>query len=1199
MRISAIFRTFFLAVCLLLAAFNGLAQNSSNQGTDFWVAYTGHVDGTLSRLTLFITSKKNATVNITAGGAVLPLVTVQANKAVPVYINPNVYTNTYVGLADGIKTNAGIHVTSDVPIVLYSHISRSARSAATMILPTKALGNDYYAMAYNQMPSDQSEYRVSEFTVVGVEDNTVVEITPSVPGVAFPSKQANQAFQITLNKGDVYQYQSTTDVTGSRIRTLGGCKPLAVFSGSTKVGFCEAPGSVNGSGQDNLYQQLFPVSTWGKNYVTAPFYNALNGVKDIIRIFVATDNTTVTVNGSTTTANGVTLNNPYAKGSVITFATNTPNVISASEPISVAQIQVSQSCNPINTNLNNPVFPGDPELTVLNPVEQTLTDITLYSAVSVPAAPTNITKHYLNIILKTADIPSLKIDNVSQPASSFTNIDGTYSYIIKDVTAASAIDPTHRITADGGFLAIAYGYGVYESYAYLAGSDIKNLTQFIEVKNPANNQPAGAGCANQDYEMELTLSYQTTELRWDPGNGQPEIVQANPVFDRQIVLNGQNLYIYKLSTSFNYITPGTKAIIVKAYNPGASLCGDYDIINLYFDVNPLPTASFSVNSQACLNAPVTFTDNSVLGTAVVKKWTWDFKDGQTLEATNGNPVQHAYVSVGDYQPLLKLETDAGCVVTSALQPVHVSPLPVAQFSISSPNCEQQAISFTDQSTAAEGTVSSWSWNFGQGRISSLQNPSITFSHAGQDTIRLVVTNTLGCSSLEQSRALQVHPLPVVDFSVPNICLSDPQAVFVNASTNADGSTTGLAYLWNFGDNNASGSNPNTSTLRDPGHNYSREGNYTIGLNVTTAQGCTVSLEKPFQVNGVNPVAAFEILNESNLCSSNSVQFKNKSYVAGFGAVTRLEWYFDFQNQPAQVLVDNNPSPDKIYTYTYPKFSSPASINYTVRLLAYSGGVCVSTAESKVLTMKAVPEVAFAALPSVCQETSPYQITQASEIHGTLGTYRFSGPGLSVSGTFNPKVAGIGTHTLKYVFTSQNTCADSLSRTITVFATPTVNAGRDTTILEGGAVLLNASASGNALNLLWTPATALSATNILNPLATPIEDIRYQLTVRSGDGCVNADEVFVQVLKLPVVPNSFSPNGDGINEVWNIKYLNSYQNATVEIFNRYGQRVYFSKGYEIPWDGRANGADVPMATYYYIINPGNGRKPMAGSLTIIR
>ncbi len=538
---------FLFLLSFLVFSKPAFAQNTSNEGTDFWVAYTGHVDAKSSRLTLFITAKVNATVTVVAGGVALAPVTVTANSAVPVYINPNVYT-TYNEQSDGIAVNRGIHVTSTVPIILYSHISNSARSAATMVLPTKALGNEYYTMAYNQM-SSSLEYMVSQFTIVGVEDNTLTEITlpAGVNSISNASHTAGSTYQITLNKGDVYQFQSNKDVTGVKITTVGACKPLAVFSGSTKSGFCEQPGSVSGSGQDNLYQQLFPLSTWGKNYLTAPFYNALHGVKDVIRILVGKDNTTVTVNGSTTSANGVALANPYAKGSIITFSSSAPNTISASEPISVAQIQVSASCNPNNINLNNQTYPGDPELTILNPIEQTLKDITVYSAVSVAAAPTNITKHYINVILKTADIPVFTLDNVAVPSSQFTAIDATYSYLIKDVTAASATNPTHRIKCAGdGFLAIAYGYGNYESYAYLAGADIKNLTQFIEIKDPNSNQVAPSGCASKNFNLETTLSYQTTELRWNLADGQSEIIQANPTFDRQYVQNGVTLYVYKL-----------------------------------------------------------------------------------------------------------------------------------------------------------------------------------------------------------------------------------------------------------------------------------------------------------------------------------------------------------------------------------------------------------------------------------------------------------------------------------------------------------------------------------------------------------------------------------------------------------------------------------------------------------------------------
>ena len=91
----------------------------------------------------------------------------------------------------------------------------------------------------------------------------------------------------------------------------------------------------------------------------------------------------------------------------------------------------------------------------------------------------------------------------------------------------------------------------------------------------------------------------------------------------------------------------------------------------------------------------------------------------------------------------------------------------------------------------------------------------------------------------------------------------------------------------------------------------------------------------------------------------------------------------------------------------------------------------------------------------------------------------------------------------------------------------------------------------------------------------------------------------KILKEPKVPNVFSPNGDGINDQWVIQFLDSYPGCTVEIFNRYGQKVYQSTGYSKPWDGMINGNPLPIGTYYWIINPKNGRKQMNGSVTILR
>jgi gliding motility-associated-like protein len=101
------------------------------------------------------------------------------------------------------------------------------------------------------------------------------------------------------------------------------------------------------------------------------------------------------------------------------------------------------------------------------------------------------------------------------------------------------------------------------------------------------------------------------------------------------------------------------------------------------------------------------------------------------------------------------------------------------------------------------------------------------------------------------------------------------------------------------------------------------------------------------------------------------------------------------------------------------------------------------------------------------------------------------------------------------------------------------------------------------------------------------------------GCVSTDDVFVKLLKAPVIPNTFTPNEDGINDFWIIQYIESYPNARVQIFNRYGQQVFESRGYDKPWDGNYKGKPLPFGTYYYVIEPGSGRKPYTGYVTIVK
>lgn len=1194
--------------CLLFIVFGQSlqvsGQNTSNKGTDFWLAYAGHIDGKASRMTLFLSADINTTYQVEGNGQVISSGNITANVITPVFIDPNVY-DVYIGSSDQVESQKGIHITSKEPISVYSVISNSARTGGSLILPTKSLGREYYAFSYQNAGGSQNGNARSEFTIVAVEDNTEIEITPSSISMN-GFRTANSTFKLTqkLNKGDVYQYQSPNDVSGSIIRTLGACKPVAVFSGSTWTAFCEdgntrtnpntpLPGRPTPSGGDNLFQQLFPVTAWGKNFVTAPFYNTENGNVDAIRIIVSEDNTTITVNGSTTNANGTILNNPYKKGSIVTYFTSIPSIVKSDKPIGVAQYQSAQNCNASNSG-PNPAFVGDPEMTILNPIEQTLNDITVFSKLnSIPGVRTQITKYFLNVIIKTADSKSLKVDGIA--VSGFKNIDAEYSYAIIDVTGSQ---DQHRIVADGGFVAIAYGYGSVESYAYLAGADVKNLYKNISVSSK-KNVVVTTGCVSSLSKFSLKLPYQTSSIVWNLDNGQSSYTDSNPKFTT-LDIGGVTVYNYEYPLSDAiYSKIGKYKVTAIATNPDPSGCDPLETVSLDFEVFDPPVAKFGSISQSCVDIPISFSDSSSAKSGKIVKWLWDFGD-RTI-STEQNP-KHSYTKGGDYQVKLMVEGETGCESDVFTQNVHVSINPVAGFSFSTPDCVQQAITFKDSSSSQEGKIIKWLWDPGDGSTAVEYTSATNFTHsyakAGTYNVSLKILTDKGCENVLM-RQLIVKPVPVVNFGIPEVCIRDAFAAFTDSSTIADGSGS-LTYLWNFGDEALStAGNPNTSNLKNPQHRYTRAGNYSVSLTVTSADGCSTTLSKSFTVNGAIPTASFEVLNDSKLCSNQEVVFRNTSTV-DFGDVGKVEWYFDFDGDQSFKLVDENPFPGKEYRIQYPVFSSPAKREFKVRMLAYSGGSCRDD-ELKVISVISAPKVVFNLLPDVCQEIPPFKITQAAEENLQAGTGLFYGKGVSPEGIFNPAAAGVGTHIIKYVFTSLNGCADSLSREIKVMPTPTVYAGKDTVVLQGGEIRLKGIGAGSNLSYKWSPSIGLNRDDIPDPVASPFDDMTYTLTVTSDQGCVSMDKVFVKVLKEPEVPNAFSPNGDGMNDLWNIKYLESYANASVKVFSRYGALVYVSNGgYAHPWNGQMNGIDLPSGTYYYIVDPKTkGRKLVSGFVTILR
>ncbi len=1174
-----------LLFILLVIAASVFAQNTSNKGRDFWLGYGNHVRGygnNTQSMVVYVTSDVSTSGKVEIPGIGFSRTfSVTANSITTVDIPQSAY------LVDAGLYNLGIHITAERPVVVYAHIYDQNVSGATLVLPTAALGKEYYSINYTQLSNQPRSY--SYFFVVAVEDNTQVQIIPSANAIGHP---AGVPFVVSLRKGQVYQVLGSAtpgngnlfggvDLTGSTIKsittTAEPCKRIAVFSGSGKIAIGCGQDFTNSS--DNLYQQVYPTSSWGKKFITAPL-KARN--YDIIRVFKSDAAAVVKVNGQII-GNTSFVNNLYYE-----FSTQTTNVVEADRPIQVVQYAVTQ-----NRSINcffSAEAAGDPEMIYLNSVEQNIDNITVYSS-----SAYLILNHYINVVIETSAAASFRIDGA--PVN-FTRVaaDPTYSYAQISVNAG-----VHTLKADKGFNAIAYGFGSAESYGYSAGANVNSLG--IELETRVKNIKTTDGCVNEPLRFKVNLPYQVSRLTWNLNDGNPAREVANPEPVSSYLENDLTYYIYELTDTIRYQQAKDYSIDVIAEKPLSGDCGSNEQLFFDFSIFNPPVPKFSTAVEVCAGDTLSFKDESNGQGRPITTWLWDFGDpasGDLNTSTEQNPV-HVYPLGGTYPVTLTVTNESNCSPVIITQDVDVLNKPTSNFVNDANSCENLPMSFTDRSVINIGVINQWRWDFGDGQFSTEQNPVHTYTLPGSYEVTLSSRADKGCQSDPIKKVIVVNALPEVDFQIPEICLADAIAKFTDLSTISVGDLSNASFRWNFGDQNANAQRPNTSTLRNPEHVYTATGTYQVTLTVFAAGGCETTISKSLTVNGSIPKANFAVVNKEKLCSQSPVVFEDRATV-DFGELTRIEWYFDVVNEPGAKLVDDNPNkradPAKRYEFQYPAFGDPAEKLYTVKMLAYSGEVCVNE-QIQEIVLKAEPEIKFDPVAAVCIDAPAFQITQAAVLNNIPGQGRFSGKGVSAEGLFNPSVAGGGSHEIIYTFAGSNGCVAVQSQIVTVTLLPVANAGNDQVVLEGGSVELAAEASGTDLTYKWTPSTGLNRDDILNPLASPVDDIVYTLTITSGIGCITVDEVEVKVLKTPVVPNTFTPNNDGINDVWNIKYLESYPDVAIEVFNRYGNIIYSTIGYTIPWNGKFNGADLPVGTYFYVINPKNGRKTLSGSVTILR
>ncbi len=287
-----------------------------------------------------------------------------------------------------------------------------------------------------------------------------------------------------------------------------------------------------------------------------------------------------------------------------------------------------------------------------------------------------------------------------------------------------------------------------------------------------------------------------------------------------------------------------------------------------------------------------------------------------------------------------------------------------------------------------------------------------------------------------------------------------------------------------------------------------------------------------------------------------------------------------------------PRPNRSVADTTVRVVVAQSQTYQVTVTTPAG--CTATSNLLNLTGFVRPIVTFDSLAPICGLTAGPVALRGQPAGGT-----FAGPGV-MGNQFAPAAAGPGRHKLTYTVRSGPGCEAVESRTVVVGPEPQLSGPTTYRVSRGGSVQLRVGSDQPIARYQWQPPTELSRADIAEPVARPTASRPYALTAESVAGCVVRRTVQVEVVDPIHIPSAFSPNADGQNDIWAITNLGAYPQCEVAVFNRWGERIFQSVGYQQPWDGTYRQQRVAPGVYSYQIRtePGPEAVVYGGQVTVL-
>lgn len=560
-----------------------------------------------------------------------------------------------------------------------------------------------------------------------------------------------------------------------------------------------------------------------------------------------------------------------------------------------------------------------------------------------------------------------------------------------------------------------------------------------------------------------------------------------------------------------------------------------------------PQGSFYyTNFIGCKTLDVHFTGTSLDNVSFI----WDFNDGTVIE-TPDSIISHPYNLIGNYLPKMLLKDAGGCIVPIlGLDTVRVNGVDAGFITDTLLRCTNGNVVFTNTSQSNE-IITGYNWDFDDGTSSNAVSPIHFYASEGIYHPKLKAFSQTGCID-SVKLVLPVKVVKTPDISItqsPNGCI--PLNInFAGNLLNAD--TSSITWHWGFSD----GRTANGQTLNTL--QFTTANTFTGTLYAANSSGCKDTATTNFDVY---PLPVIDAGPDKLICQ-------------GTGQIITATGAASYTWSPTAGLSCTNCAapvamPDSVKTYTVRGVSSfgcantdtvKVNVKYPFQML-HSPGDTLCIGESALLSAS-----------------------------GAL-TYQWS-PSAGLNNTTAASVTARPDTTTKYMVIGTDNAGcfkDTAYFPVKVYPIPTVNAGQDKTINVGQSATFTPALSTDVTNTIWSPATGIITGNANSITVKPTQTTDYKITVKNAGGCTSSDLVTVFVLcngANVFIPNTFSPNGDGANEVFYPRGTGLFTIKLAKVFNRWGEVMYEKNDFKANvesagWDGTFKGQKLTPDVFVYI------------------